>query len=57
MAQRNLLKQHERERRFLPRTNQFSIVRNYTLAIEDASFSSGRACRPLYDPIGRLLLV
>jgi TnpA family transposase len=35
MARRNLLTRDERERLFLPRTDHFSIVRNYTLPVED----------------------
>jgi TnpA family transposase len=35
MARRNLLTRDERERLFLPRTDHFSIIRNYTLASED----------------------
>lgn len=35
MARRNLLTREERERLFLPRTDHFSIIRNYTLTAED----------------------
>lgn len=35
MARRNLLTREDRERLFLPRTDQFSIIKNYTLSAED----------------------
>jgi TnpA family transposase len=35
MARRDLLTQEDRERLFLPRTDHFSIIKNYTLSTED----------------------
>jgi len=43
MARRNLLTRDERERLFLPRTDHFSIIRNYTLASEDLDII-GKRC-------------
>lgn len=42
MARRNLLTRDERERLFEPRTDHFSIVRNYTLSPEDLEMISRR---------------
>jgi TnpA family transposase len=42
MARRNLLTRDERERLFEPRTDPFSIVRNYTLPAEDLEFIGNR---------------
>ena len=42
MARRNLLAQDERDRLFLPRIDNFSIIRNYTLAPDDLALIGRR---------------
>ncbi|WP_237449851.1 DUF4158 domain-containing protein [Novosphingobium silvae] len=49
MARRNLLTREERERLFLPRTDHFSIIRNYTLTVEDLDIIGKRR-----GPVNRL---